>query len=77
MFNNNPWMLLLWIIALVMALIPLLIILWSGIIAGYFKAKESHIAKVTKALGSTLDSFSDGILKKMNNKEDKEKENKE
>lgn len=54
MFNSNPWMLLLWIIALVMALIPLLIILWSGLCAGYFKAKENHASKIIKALSETI-----------------------
>ena len=54
MFNSNPWMLLLWIIALAMALIPLLIILWSGLCAGYFKAKENHTSKIIKALSETI-----------------------
>ena len=54
MFNSNPWMLLLWIMALVMALIPLLIILWSGLCAGYFKAKENHTSKIIKALYETI-----------------------
>lgn len=54
MFNSNPWMLLMWIIALVMALIPLLIILWSGLCAGYFKAKENHMSKIIKALSETI-----------------------
>lgn len=68
MFNSNPWMLLLWIIALVMALIPLLIILWSGLCAGYFKAKETHTSKIMKALSETIKQGSDVLAKKVANK---------
>ena len=68
MFNSNPWMLLLWIIALVMALIPLLIILWSGLCAGYFKAKENHTSKIIKAFSETFKQASDILAKKVANK---------
>ena len=68
MFNSNPWMLLLWIIALVMALIPLLIILWSGMWNGYFRAKQNYLSKIMKALHDTLSKAK---------KENKEGENKE
>lgn len=63
----TPWQLLLWIVCLEILSAPLIAVLINTVIVGYFKVKESHIAKMAKALGKTLN-----VLKTMN-KSEKEK----
>lgn len=52
---ENPVFLLIWIVAVLIVTIPIIVAGITTAINGYFKAKEQHIAKMAKAIGSALE----------------------
>ena len=69
MFGSNPWILLLWIVALAMVLIPLIVTLWISLLNAYYRAKEGHIGRLLKALEKTINSVVDDLRSKKKNTE--------
>ena len=67
MNNLTAWQLLLWIVGLELLSAPLIVASVSAVISGYFKAKEEHIGKMTKAAGTTITQIAESFKK-----EDKE-----
>lgn len=58
----NPWQLLVWIAGLELISVPLIIFMINAIVIGYFKAKESHAAKMMNALGAAFEKVGNDIL---------------
>ena len=63
--NLTPWQTLLWILALEMVSAPVLIILFNGIAAGYYKAKQAFIGNILGALGRTLEKAAENTQQKL------------
>ena len=52
--NFTPWQLLLWVAAFLMIVTPLIVILVTACVNGYFSAKEKHMKAVAKYFGDCL-----------------------
>ena len=66
--NFTPWQLLLWVAAFLMIVTPLLVILVTAIMNGYFSAKERHMKAMVKYfvdfLNAATEAAADVVTKK-------------
>ena len=60
----SPWQLLLWIVLLEIASVPIIVLMANAITIAYFKAKEQHLNRMTKALSKAFESMVDIIVKR-------------
>lgn len=51
---DQPWFMLLWIVALSILLVPIIVGGVNAVVNNYFSAKERHLAKIVKAIGETI-----------------------
>lgn len=75
MANMTPWQLLLWIVAIGMTMVPLISILVTTIITGYFNAREKFYYRMasnfSKAIRSALEAMINEIKKRKNDEASK------
>lgn len=65
MFENlNAWQMLLWIAGLEIISAPIIVTVANSIANGYFRAKEAHAARITKAFGTVLEKIGNSMSSK-------------
>lgn len=69
--NLTAWQLLAWIVGLEIVSAPIVIVIANSVVSGYFRYKEQHVGRITKAVGEAMEK----MIKDIESKIKKEEEN--
>ncbi len=76
----TPWQQLLWLVCAVILIVPIVAAGVNAVLRGYFRAKEEHISRITKAVANVINHVAkeangklDEALKKIKEAQGEEK----